>query len=226
MAAMISNFWLLRPPANTRLAVDAPGDRYSPIICPSHEGHRSAARILGNLSVIVAPSVQKDFTWIWSSDVLISRRALDIFVKHRVTGFETAPAKVSYSNESKLPSPELFELIVTGWGGLGEAEAGVHLIKSCPDCGHSVYTIAEPSKLIDPTAWDGSDLFIVWPLPNYRFASERLANIIRQEQISGVKLMPASEIPVKRGTEVSPGQLTSSMPADRARELSERFHIS
>jgi hypothetical protein len=226
VAAVISDFWLLRPPANTRFAVKAPGDRYTPIICSAHEGHRSAARILGNLSVIIDPSVQKGFTWSWSTDALISRRVLDIFAKHRVTGFETAPAKVSYSSESTLPPPELFELIVTGWGGLGGAEAGVHLVESCPDCGHSAYTIAEPSKLTDPAAWDGSDLFIVWPLPNLRFASERLANIIRQEKIDGVKLMPASEIPIKRGTEASPGQLTGSMPADRARQLSERFNIA
>jgi hypothetical protein len=39
--------------------------------------------------------------------------------------------------------------------------------------------------LIDPAAWDGSDLFIVWPLPLFRFAGERLANILREEKLPG-----------------------------------------
>jgi hypothetical protein len=89
-----------------------------------------------------------------------------------------------------------------------------------------IYKIAEPSRLIDPAAWDGSDLFIVWPLPGYRFASDRLATILRQEKVSGVGLAPAPKLPAERGARVDPATLTACMPKDRARELSQRFGIS
>jgi hypothetical protein len=88
------------------------------------------------------------------------------------------------------------------------------------------YVIAEPSRLIDPAAWDKSDLFIVWQLPGYRFASSRLANILRQEKVSGVHLIPAPRIPVEKGAEVGPASIMYCMPEDRARELGQRFGIS
>jgi hypothetical protein len=68
-------------------------------------------------------------------------------------------------------------------------------------------------------------LFIVWPLPRFRFASDRLANILRQENISGVKLIPAAEIRVESGGMLSPGQITTHMPLERAHELNGRFGI-
>ena len=100
------------------------------------------------------------------------------------------------------------------------------LVESCSGCGHKVYTVAKPSRLIDAAAWDGSDLFVVWPLPAFQFASDRLANILRQERVSGVKIIPAHEIHVERGAELIPGPLNWSMPEKRARELSRRFGIS
>jgi hypothetical protein len=77
-------------------------------------------------------------------------------------------------------------------------------------------------KLPSGSQW----LFIVWPLPGYRFASDRLATILRQEKVSGVELAPAPKLPTERGARVAPATLTACMPKDRARELSQRFGIS
>src|SRR5256885_5798403 len=56
-----------------------------------------------------------------------------------------------------FPYTPLFrsEVVVTGWAGLPTREAGLTPINSCPTCGYKQFTIAEPSRLIDPTAWDG-----------------------------------------------------------------------
>jgi hypothetical protein len=223
---MNSNFWLLQPPANQPRAEDAPGTKYATIICPAHDGHKRAGNRLADISVLVHPSGAKDFTWTWYSEVLMSERVVDIFEKNHVTGFETRPAKVAYPSQIKARPPHFFELVVTGWGGLAAPAAGLSLVKSCPACGHKRYIIAEPSRTIDAGAWDGSDLFIVWPLPRYPFASDRLASIIRQEKISGVKLIPAPQIPVERGGGLTPGPLAHFMPEKRARELGKRFGIS
>jgi hypothetical protein len=223
---MSTIFWLLDAPPAQQFAEEANDSKHDPIICPIHASHRSGVRRIGNLSIVVRPSAMKDFVWSWSTDILISEKILGLFKKHQVTGYETAPVKVVCGKASDAPPAPLRELIVTGWGGAAAAAAGVKLIECCPACGHRYYTIAEPSLLIDETAWDGSDLFIVWPLPKYRFVSDRLAHILRSEKISGIKLIPAADIPMKKGARVGPGSLSYWMPEARARELGDPFGIS
>jgi hypothetical protein len=223
---MIPLFWLLQRPASQRLAEQAPDRDYETIICPADPDHQRPGKRITSFSVIVHPSALRDFTWTWLSDTLISQKVVDLFEKYRVTGFEAVPVKTSYPTRIKTPPPPLFELVVTGWGGWAARAAGVGLTYSCPACGRKKYVIAEPKRLIDPAAWDGNDLFIVWPLPKFRFASSRLAAILRQEKISGVELIPARQIPLERGVEVGPGSITYCMPEGRARELGERFGIS
>ena len=120
----------------------------------------------------------------------------------------------------------MYELIVIGWGGMASLAAGLTLANSCPACNHRNYAIAEPSQLIEPASWDGSDLFIVWPLPRFRFASERLANILRNERVTGVKLVSAPEIPFEPGNRATPGRLLNWMPASRAHALGDKLEIN
>jgi hypothetical protein len=148
---------------------------------------------------------------------------LDPLKRHRVTGFEAAPAKVTYSKAARARPPDLFELVITGWGGFAAAAAGIGVVDACPGCGYRSYSIAEPSRLIDAAAWDGSDLFVIWPLPGYYFASDRLVNILRQEKVSGVKAFPAEALPMERGDRATPGPLAWSMPEHRTRELEQRY---
>ncbi len=219
---MSSRFWYLDPPRRRGLAEVALDTGYEKIICPAHDGHTRGGKRIGALSVIVHPLRVGDFTFIWGGDILVSQRVLDLFEKYRVTGFKAERAKTSYPETIKGRPPDLFELVVTGWGGFAAPAAGAKLVKSCSACGHKVYTVAESSRLIDAAAWDGSDLFIVWPLPGYRFASDRLANILRQEKVSGVKVVPAPQLPIERGDTLTPGPLSWYMSEERARELVRR----
>jgi hypothetical protein len=216
----------LDAPRNQKLAIVAGDTKFEQITCPSCNGHLRAGRRLGDLRVTIDPAGVKDFKWTWSHDILASERLLDVFLKHRVTGYEIRPATVSYSKRSPAKPPALHELIITGWGGMASSAAGLTVVESCPACNHRTYAIAAPSRLIDPAAWDGSDLFIVWPLPLYRFASDRLASIFRQEGITGVKLIRAPEIPFKPGNRATPGRLLDWMPASRARALGDRLGIN
>lgn len=153
--------------------------------------------------MILDPAVVRDFTWTWHNDILISPKVLGLFKRYRVTGFEIDKPRVSYPEGIKSRPPDLFEVVVTGCAGWGAPAAGVALAWSCPVCGAKDYVIAEPSRLINAASWDGGDLFVVWPLPKFPFASNRLAIILRREKISGVQLTPARKIPVKRETKVS-----------------------
>jgi hypothetical protein len=222
---MNTAFWHLDPPRNQKLATVAGDTKFEQITCSATDGHLRRGRRVGDLSATIDPAGIKDFTWTWSNDILASERLLDVFLKHRVTGFEIRSANVSYSERNQTKPPALHELIITGWGGMASSAAGLTLAKSCPACNHRNYAIAQPSRLIDPASWDGSDLFIVWPLPRFPFAGDRLANVLREERITGVKLIPAIDIPFKPGNTATPGRLVDWMPASRAHALGDPLGI-
>ncbi len=225
MAEMMTpKFWLLTYPDNQRPLERAAQPTYDETSCPSTDRHAICKR-MGDLHVIAHPSGLRDFTWTWISDMLISPKALALFERHSVTGFEVRRVVAEYPNPIRAQPPELYEVIVTGWGGLPAREAGLTAMNSCPTCGYKKFSVAEPSRLIDPTAWDGSDIFMVWPLPRYRFVTDRLAGLIRKEKLSGAKLIPAQEIPMERGTTLNPGSLFEWMPEERASLLRQRFGI-
>jgi hypothetical protein len=221
---MTSNFWLLDAPPNQRPLKEAAAPAYNEVPCPATNRHAICKRV-GDLHVIPHPAGLRDFTWTWMSDMLVSPRALAFFERHRVTGFEARRVVADYPHPIKTKPPELYEIIVTGWAGLPAPAAGLTVINSCPTCGHKKFSVAEPSHLIDPAAWDGSDIFMVWPLPRYRFVTDRLASLIRQEKLSGANLVPAREIPIERGTTLSPGSLYEWMPEERASRLRQQYGI-
>jgi hypothetical protein len=223
---MNTNFWLLAPPQNQKRATLAEVTKLEQIICPADENHRRGGRRLGDVRATIDPNGIKDFTWTWQRDILASEHLLDVFLKHRVSGYEIRPTVVSHSKRYAEKAPALYELITTGWGGMASNAAGLKVRDTCEACKYRDYTIADPTRLIDPASWDGSDLFIVWPLPLYRFASDRLAGILREEKITGMKLIPAAEIPFKAGNVASPGLLHMWMPASRARVLGDRLGIN
>jgi hypothetical protein len=223
---MSTKFWLLAPPENQKRATLADDTRLEQITCAADENHRRGGRRLGDVRATMDPSGIRDFTWTWQRDILASEHLLDVFLKHRVTGYEIRPTTISYSKRSTAKPPTLYELIIIGWGGVASNAAGLKVRDSCEACKYRDYTIATPSRLIDAASWDGSDLFIVWPLPRYHFASDRLVSILRTENITGVKFVPAAEIPFRPGNVASPGLLHMWMPASRARTLGDRLGIN
>jgi hypothetical protein len=223
---MTTKFWRLEIPHDQPYAQWVDGS-YERSTCPEAPGTLWAKRNNDGSTVQVEPRGLKGFTWTSNSEPLISRKVLQLFVEQRVTGFEAKPIKVLLPEDIELPPPpDVYQLVVTGWGGLAASAAGVSLMHSCSTCGLRQYSIAEPSQLIDAAAWDGSDLFFVWPLPKYLFASDRLADLLRREKVSGLKFVPAPDIPFEKGATASPGSLGDHMPADRARHLDQRFGVS
>ena len=216
-------FWKLERPYYTTHAKSL-GD-WGSITCPVDPDHmRGRSPKLGELSVELPLRPLSDFEWTWTSDMFISERALRVLRENKVTGFETRAVTATYPDGITAKPPMLHRLVVTGWGGMAAA-AGITVADFCASCGHKAYRIANPSRLIDPLMWDGGDLFIVWPLPLYRFASNRLADIIRRNYLSGVDLVLASQISMKPGACAAPRSLTRHMPEDRALEIAKTFDV-
>jgi hypothetical protein len=168
----------------------------------------------------------KGFTWTSDHAPLISRKMLELFAEQRVTGFEAKPIKVLFPEDIELSSPpDLYQLFVTGWGGVVAPAAGASLTRSCSVCGLRKYLIEDPSQLIDAAAWDGSDLFFVWPFPRYFFCERSPCRYPSARKGLRTGAHPGAKYSLVKGNHGG-GRSLSVRPADRARELDQRFGVS
>jgi hypothetical protein len=218
---MTGDFWLLCPPDSSEpLNGEGPSKL---IFCEVDPAHKRGGRSSPERVILTRP--MDDVVWTWSSDLLLSEPVLQMLLRNRITGFETRPVDVVWSRPTTEMPPKLFELVVTGWGGKASPQSGLKIMKYCPSCKHRVYSVSEPRRIIDPAMWDGSDFFIVWPLPRRRFVSDRLAKLLREARFSGLELVRAADIPMRPGSTLTPGPLTDYMPQQRALELAKKFDV-
>ena len=62
-------------------------------------------------------------------------------------------------------------------------------------------------KLFDIDKWDGSDFFLVWPMPRYVFITEEVAKFILKEGYTGVKIRELNAFPKSIAGSYSPGRI-------------------
>ena len=220
-------FWKLVSPRNKRLLAERTKDvmHLGTVICPANSGHQRGGKRIGHLSVDLPRDFERDFIWTWHSDCLLTKRAVDVLRKNRVTGFETLPITARFK-QSLVKPPELFELRVIGWAGIAPLSSGVRLVEHCEHYGHLVYSgFKDPTKLFDPGLWDGSDFFMIWPLPRFIFLTQRAKSVIERAGLQGAIFVPVEKLsPTNDGT-LSPGRLSHWMPKERAHELGELYGI-
>jgi hypothetical protein len=93
------------------------------------------------------------------------------------------------------PAPELEELVVTGWAGQSPGASGITLEEYCRECGYTHYSApTHPEHLIEESQWDGSDFFIVWPMPGHIFVTERVLQVATANNLKGAAFVPVSEM--------------------------------
>jgi len=229
-----NSFWRLKSPESyrgygTRAEWDDSVD-IEQIICPLEDGRMRGGKRLGDLTVMLNAKKVGDIVWTWYSECLIQDRVLALFRQEGFTGFEVKPVTVKTKKGINIPPATLWEVVVTGWGGMASPESGIKLIKHCSGCGHLEYSgFDDPSKIIDPSLWDGSDFFMVWPLPKFIFVTERVMNFIKKEKLTGCRLVSVEKLPVDKllvsEVGLSPGRLSYWMPEERARTLGEPLGI-
>jgi hypothetical protein len=171
------------------------------------------------MSVILQGTEVDDFVWTWFSECLVQDGVVRLFRKHRISGWTVKPAKARFRRSKGRP-PQLWEFIVTGWGGLAPRASGIRLKKWCRHCGHTFYSpLWRPTNLIDPKKWDGSDIFIVWPLPMFILVAEKVVSLLQEHQLTGWTAAPVEKLRLRGG--FSPGRLEYYMPADLASQRAE-----
>jgi hypothetical protein len=224
---IVKTFWHLDGPESQRKLAKWDSDQMDleSIICPINDGHQHPGRRHTDLRVTLPGSTVEDFVWTWYSECLIQDHVLHVLKAKGFSGFEVKPAKARFEKETGKRAPRLWELIVTGWAGLAPPESGINLVEHCQACQHFHYSsLTHPEKLIELSKWDGSDFFIVWPLPNFRFITERVRQTIQEENWQGVRILEQEDLPIG-GSGFSPGRLSHSMPEARARQLGEPLGI-
>jgi hypothetical protein len=238
---MGSRFWyLVDSHPEPRASWNNDQMRHEIVRCPADPGivrggkryhaHQRSGKRLSILSVLLGDGPVDDFTQTWQSDWLVTVGAVHRLATSSLTGFETRTVQSRFA-ESSEETPELEELVITGWAGMASPESGIRLneSRSCQACGRLEYTcMTNPSQLIDVARWDGSDFFMVWPLPKYVFVSERVASFIQQQRIQGVQAKPLAEMGVSSPHVTPgyvPGRLSYYMPDPRARCLGEPLGI-
>ena len=196
------------------------------IFCAISPGHRRVGRALSPLSVLLPCSPAPDVIFSWRSRCLLSDKVCDVFARERLTGFSTKSATAKIRETGVRV--DVSELVVTGWGGVAPISSGIREVEHCNGCGYLRYSgIEEPKALIDPVNWDGSDFFMIWPLPNYRFVTQRVVEACKAHGITGVSFERNMPLPSGRVLSgYSPGRLSYYMPADRAHALGDRLRIA
>jgi hypothetical protein len=166
---------------------------------------------------MTAAALRSDFVWTWLSDCLVSPSVVEAMVRGHITGFG---ARAAVAIVGKTSYEDAFsELVVTGWGGIACPASGVRLVESCPACGSLTYSgVQHWERLFDGRGWDGSDLFMVWPLPRLILATERAASLIETAKFSGVRVIPLAKM-TDASEGLEPGRVSYWLDDHRLNEL-------
>lgn len=218
-----SPFYLLDRDRQTACRVDSGTDiEYEQVICRVDRGHTRPGRRLNRLNVVVPCDPAPDVMFTEFHEYLVTGRIRDQFVASGITGIDFVPTKAVSKRTRK--SLEVWEATILGWGGQVAPESGVRLEEECPVCHHRHYSpINDPEKLIQLDQWDGSDVFMIWPLPAFMFVTERVVDLISENSITGVTWRKT--LPPSAGCGYSPGGLSLWMPEGRAHAIGDSLGI-
>ena len=180
--------------------------------------------------VRLAGSIVKDITWTWNHQCLIRDRVLRLFREQGFTGFGVHPVSAKWKRlrakrgEAMPEIPPIWELTPFGWGGVASEESGMKWMSTDAATGRRLYSkYTDPSKLVDENQWDGSDFFILWPLPAHIYVSDRVAQFILSEHLTGAKLTRTQDLvwPGGIGDSCLPAWLRNYLPEPKARQIGE-----
>jgi hypothetical protein len=180
MIVTTPTYWVMGPPrAESQLAVWAKDEvDVSTRDCPVNPAHTRLGDRTAELSVILPNPPVRQLVWSWHGEMLIQDSAATAFQNAGFKQFELRKAATRFRVTSQ-ESPKFWEFLHRGWGGMARPESGIQLLEQCEHCGRSVYSgLTHPEALIDPVQWDGSDIFMVWPLPKIIFVTDRVRQFV------------------------------------------------
>ena len=223
MGGDMTTFYRLGPPDQySRRALLDKSARFRIMKCPENWGHRKVAGTYGQLRIVIKTKTIDDLVWTIYNECVLQQRTVDIFRAEGLTGFDTSPILWRSSRKDFVP-PEgpLSRLAISGWGGFAREDSGVKIREILPCCHHVIYdNVSAPTEIIDPSQWDGSDFFMVWPFPNKILITSRVVEVLRRHKLKGYELHLPLAQPNGFPTRCA-GLLSWYFPRKRAKELAK-----
>ena len=196
-----------------------PGAQMDKKSCPHDPRHHMRQRWKKPLRVIGPVRGLTDFEWTVFGDILVGPEIVSDFRSAGFSGIEFTPVDLFTTTETPI-GRESYELKITGWGGYAPVESGIRVLKECPYCGRKVFSgFTNKEKLFDAAQWDGSDFFIIWPMPKKFFITDRVRKFMLERDYSGVTIHALGELrPAVAGT-FTPGNLHDWFSASKVAEI-------
>lgn len=189
------------------------GHNYVPVVCPVNPDHSTTRLVRGPITIDPEESGTTECLWTWMSDCLLNEAVIEEMRSAGFTGFTTDPVEMTNSSRIGLTYAQ-FRAI--GWGGMAPAESGIRLTYRCEHCLRLRYSaLLRPERLFDEKNWDGSDVFMIWPLSAFKFVVGRVAELMRDLRVTGIDLVPIKDLDTGKDG-FGPGRLSYSMPVERA----------
>lgn len=171
------------------------GNDWESIKCSEVDDHQRAGKRITALTLKLITTKIVDFSWSTLADIVVSQRAIEIFRESRLSGFRVEPVKLVQNKKlEKIGNVSLWEFIALGCGGNAHLSSGITLKTNCKACGLQIFSAFEKGIVIDEKKWDGSDFFSVIEYPKYVFCSERAKNIIENNMLTNIELIPSKEL--------------------------------
>jgi hypothetical protein len=192
-------------------------------LCPADSTHTIMSRWSRPLKVVGNPRPMTDFEWTVYSDAIVTEDVGRVLKSSGFSGFELKPVEFFSTTETPFGRDSL-ELKVTGWGGMASPGSGIRILKKCSYCGRSVFSeYTRKNNLFDIDKWDGSDVFLIWPMPRYIFVVEEVAKCVLNSGWSGVCVSEMNELPKLIAGTFTPGHIEDWYDKEKAAEILTEF---
>jgi hypothetical protein len=171
-----------------------------------------------------------DIIWAGFWTCLISDPVLRLFQTEGVTGFDAYPADARLMFPHEPNEATYWQISVSGWGGFVHPDSGIHQVFDPTRAGKLLYSpCTNPETIIDTSQWDGSDFFIVWPLPMYWWISPKVVGLLEKHRLKRYEMAPPADLrfgsPVADNIGFMPGRLRHYFEDERARLIGESLGI-
>ena len=198
------------------------GHRYDAVSCPVNPRHSTTVPVFGPITIDPNEGDTSECLWTFMSDCLLSEAVVEEMRAVGISGFETADVLMSAPSRLGATYKQIRPI---GWGGIASPASGITVTSRCDACLHTTYSsLLYPDKLFDATQWDGSDVFMIWPMPKFIFVASRVADLLKELHVKGLELVEIDDLEIpKYGFTV--GQLSHHMPPELARRIGTPLSI-
>jgi hypothetical protein len=167
-----------------------------------------------------------DFMWTVYGEPIVTEEVVAAFRGAGITGCEFSLVELQNTLGDAVAS-DLYEMRSIGWGGMAAKASGIRVLEECPFCKRRVFSgYSNAGELFDLDAWDGSDVFTIWPLPRYLLSVEAVKQLLAKHRFTGIAAVPLCELPKPIAGTLTPGNVRDWFGGRDGGELDMRIDLA